>query len=92
MLHSLKSIICLKEFSQGLIKPTAKATTPKQAVEKKAAAPVVTTQTAEKPVLVADGVGVKIPTSNLVMNEEFKCRVNELYNCFTDTNVSSIFK
>jgi len=81
-----KYIASLKEeFSQGLIKPISQAAAAPKPVEKKAAP--VTTPTAEKPVLVTDGVGVKIPTSNLVMNEEFKCRVSELYNCFTDVNM-----
>lgn len=76
-----------EEFSQGLIKPTNQSTaTPKPPVEKKTTAPSMNTTSTAKP-LVKDGVGVKIPTSNLVMNEEFKCRVNELYNCFTDVNM-----
>jgi len=33
----------------------------------------------------------KIQTKKLTMNEEFKCRANELYNVFTDINMVKAF-
>ena len=36
-------------------------------------------------------VGVKIPTTNLVMHEDFKCRIGELYDVFVNINVRFFF-
>ena len=36
-------------------------------------------------------VGVKIPTTNLVMHEDFKCRVGEIYDIFVNINVSLFY-
>lgn len=82
-----KYITALKEefAASGLIKPTganpvkveAKPAAPAPAVVKPAEKAATAVQT--------NGVGVKIPTTSLVMTEEFKCRVNELYNCFVET-------
>ncbi len=40
------------------------------------------------PAVEKNGVGVKIPTTSLNMTEEFKCRVNDIYNCFIELPVS----
>lgn len=82
-----KYITALKEeFSQGIILPTAgvavKDTKPSPVSAPK---PVETVATKNKdPAIETNGVGVKIPTTSLNMTEEFKCRVNDIYNCFIE--------
>lgn len=84
-----KYISSLKEeFSQGLIKPTAQVNSVKK-VEKKIAP--AAQETTKKTNDVSSEVGVKIPTTSLKMKEEFKCRVNELYNVFVDTGMVRAF-
>ena len=82
-----------EEFSQGLILPSSKdalikekaPNVPTQQQVKPAAVTTTTTTTSASKQQATNGL--KIETTKLKLVEEFKCRVNELYNCFTDINV-----
>lgn len=77
-----------EEFSQGLIKPTA--TTPLKEVKPAVAQPKPAT-VEKKAAVESNGIGVKIPTTSLVMTEDFKCRVTELYDVFTNIHMVRAF-
>lgn len=84
-------------FSQGLILPTTKeaaaaAAAKAESDNKPKSSPTpkqisVVDKTEEK----SNGLGVKIDTKTLTMKEDFKCRVNELYNVFTNINLVKAF-
>lgn len=93
-----KYILLLKdEFSQGLIKPTKDQpgnmppTVPKTMANAEANKNL-TNASSGKNGHSQINESVKIETKKLTMKEEFKCRASELYNVFTDINVSKIFK
>lgn len=79
------------EFATGLIKPTGNPTPTKEA--KTVPSPTVAKPAVDNKstAVETNGVGVKIPTTSLVMHEEFKCRVNELYDCFVNINLVRAF-
>jgi activator of HSP90 ATPase len=88
-----------EEFSQGLILPSNKdsANTTKDKTingsstqqQQKPSSSVITSTTQQTNASKQQATnGLKIETKTLKLVEEFKCRVNELYNCFTDINVS----
>lgn len=80
----------LQEFSQGLILPTKDAASSKSitspnnnnTVSSAIKSPPSETKKTETN-------GTKHLLKKLTLNEEFKCRVEELYNIFTDINVRS---
>jgi activator of HSP90 ATPase len=86
-----------EEFSQGLILPSSKdsVTTKEKPIngstqQQKPSTPFATTSTTQQTSASKQQAtnGLKIETKTLKLVEEFKCRTNELYNCFTDINVS----
>lgn len=84
-----------QEFSQGLILPTGKdakpkvntTTTPPPTKPLATVKQIVETSSVSS----SNGLGAKIETKNLTMTEEFKCRVNELYNVFTNISLVKAF-
>jgi len=98
-----KYLILLKEeFSQGLILPTSKEAAAAAALnsDKAKSSPAKTPSTASTNPTTATttsssssngSLGAKIETKTLTMNEEFKCRVNEIYNVFTNINLVKAF-
>ena len=83
-----------QEFSQGLILPTAKdgakPSAPGSTGQQSAGQPAgkkgeMTNGTSNGGI----NESIKIVTKKLTMNEEFKCRAEELYEVFTDVAVSS---
>lgn len=79
----------LVEFSQGLILPTKESSSNLKDlannVSKGTSCPTVTPAQQNGTTTKAP---VKIETKKLTLNEEFKCRADELYRIFTDINVS----
>lgn len=80
------------EFSQGLILPTKEPGASKSDSSSGTAkpAPTVTTTNGTKNDQVNSSA--KITTKKLILNEEFKCRADELYRTFVDINVGLNFK
>ncbi len=83
------------EFSQGLILPTAKEngnsqnkqqnTSPGNKTTTNEGGICPKTSLASQVQLINEGI--KIPCKKLMLEENFKCRAEELYNVFTDINV-----
>jgi activator of HSP90 ATPase len=80
----------LLEFSQGLILPTKDSSAaPKTSVTSPNATGVKLNSTTPEAGKKAEANGAsELAVKKLVLNEEFKCRVEELYNTFVDVNVS----
>jgi activator of HSP90 ATPase len=91
-----------EEFSQGLILPTAKDTAASAGKSPANAAAAATSSSSpgtgkNQPNQSTGGKEagsngcLKIDTKKLTLNEEFKCRVTDLYQTFVDTNVTKCF-
>ena len=85
-----------EEFSQGLILPSAKDSTSKPSTNSNTSQTQQQPKSSQQTSVNATSAttqakqatnGLKIETKKLKLVEEFKCRSNELYNCFTDINV-----
>jgi len=82
-----------EEFSQGLILPTKDSSAaPKTSVTSPNATGVKLNSTTPEAGKKAEANGAsKLAVKKLVLNEEFKCRVEELYNTFVDVNMVRAF-
>jgi activator of HSP90 ATPase len=82
-----------EEFSQGLILPTKDSSSNSKdlTANNKTANQVLQNVNGNKVTNGAIETGTKIITKKLTLNEQFKCRAEELYRVFTNVDVKFIF-